>query len=72
VRKELELHGHKLGEKSEVVVLSKSELTDSEAVRERMERELGRPVLAISAVTGQGLANLVAAVVQQLSELPRE
>ena len=72
VRKELELHGHRLGEKPEIVVMSKSELTDSEAVRERMERELERPVLAISAVTGQGLAQLVAAIAQRLAEMPRE
>jgi GTP-binding protein len=69
VRKELELHGHLLGEKPEIVVMSKSELTDSEAVRERMERELERPVLAISAVTGQGLAQLVAQVTQKLDEV---
>jgi GTPase len=72
VRKELELHGHRLGEKPELVVMSKSELTDSEAVREHMERELARPVLAISAVTGQGLAQLVAQVARLLAELPRE
>jgi GTPase len=72
VRKELELHGHQLGEKPEIVVMSKSELTDSEAVRERMERELERPVLAISAVTGQGLAQLVAAIAQRLAEMPKE
>jgi hypothetical protein len=31
-----------------------------------LQRELGRPVLAASAATGQGLAQLVAAVVQLL------
>jgi hypothetical protein len=31
---------------------------------------LGRPVLALSAVTGQGLADLVRAVVAQLQEMP--
>ena len=71
VHKELELHGHQLGEKPEIVVMSKSELTDSEAVRERMERELERPVLAISAVTGQGLAQLVAQVAQKLDEVKK-
>jgi GTPase len=71
VRKELELHGHRLGEKPELVVMSKSELTDSESVRARMERELERPVLAISAVTGQGLAQLVAQVALRLAEMPK-
>ena len=39
---------------------------------ERMERELGRDVLAISAVTGQGLAQLVGAVAQLLHAEPSE
>jgi Fe2+ transport system protein B len=37
-------------------------------VRERMEQELGREVLAISAVTGEGLSRLVRAVVERLAE----
>jgi Fe2+ transport system protein B len=35
-----------------------------------MQDELGVPVLAISAVTGQGLSDLVRAVVGQLNTLP--
>ena len=46
--------------------MSKAELTGSEEVRRRLEEELGRPVLALSAVTGQGVADLVRAVVEQL------
>jgi GTP-binding protein len=44
------------------VAVSKAELTGSEEVRARLEKELGREVLAVSAVTGQGLARLVGAV----------
>jgi GTP-binding protein len=66
IRRELGLYSKALAEKPEVVAVSKAELTGSGEVRERMERELGRPVLAISAVTGQGLAQLVGAVVDQL------
>src|SRR5205823_2731914 len=58
VRRELELYSQALADKPEVVAISKSELTGSEDVRARLERELERPVLAISAVTGQGLARL--------------
>jgi len=72
VRRELELHGHGLSEKPEIVAMSKSELTGSEEVRQRMEQELGVPVLAISAVTGQGLSKLTALVTQKLQELPQE
>src|SRR5262245_18402191 len=69
VRRELELHDPALARKPEVIAVSKSELTGSEQVRERLEKELGREVLAVSAVTGQGLARLVGAVVERLSEL---
>jgi GTP-binding protein len=62
VRRELELYRQELAAKPEVVAVSKSELTDSDEVRARLERDLGCPVLAISAVTGQGLAQLVGRV----------
>jgi GTP-binding protein len=66
VRRELELYRQEMAKKPEVVVLSKSELTGSEEIRARLEQELGCPVLAISAVTGQGLAKLVGRVAEQL------
>jgi GTP-binding protein len=72
IRRELELHGRSLAEKPEIVAVSKAELTGSADVRSRLEDELGKPVLAISAVTGAGLADLVRAVVAQLHELPAE
>ncbi|MFO0863786.1 MAG: GTPase [Gemmataceae bacterium] len=72
VRRELELHGHGLADKPEIVVVSKSELTGSDDIRAQMEKELGVPVLAISAVTGQGLSKLTALVTQKLPELPQE
>jgi GTPase len=66
VRRELELYNPELAKKPEVIVLSKSELTDSDTIRARLERELEREVVAISAVTGQGLAQLVGRVTEQL------
>jgi GTP-binding protein len=68
IRRELELHGRGLADKPEVVAVSKAELTGSEEVRSRLERELGREVLAISSVTGQGLSRLVGAVARLLQE----
>src|SRR6202043_2718638 len=62
VRRELELHGRELVDKPEIVAVSKSELTGSDEVQKRLEQKLGRAVLGISAVTGQGLAHLVGAV----------
>jgi GTP-binding protein len=72
IRRELELHGRSLATKPEIVAVSKAELTGSDTVRERLQQELGKPVLAISAVTGAGLAELVRAVVAELHELPAE
>ncbi len=62
VRRELELYRQELINRPEVVAVSKSELTDSDMVRTRMSKELDREVLGISAVTGQGLAQLVGRV----------
>jgi GTP-binding protein len=70
IRRELELHNRALADKPEIVAVSKAELTGSEEVRRRLERELGKSVLAVSAVTGQGLAQLVGAVVEQLKQVP--
>ncbi len=67
VRRELELYRQELANKPEVIAVSKSELTGSDEVRTRMEEELGREVLAISAVTGQGLAQIVGRVAEQLA-----
>jgi GTPase len=72
IRRELLLHGHALSDKPEIVAVSKAELTGSDELRRRLEEELDRPVLAISAVTGQGLSDLVRAVVERLQELPVE
>jgi len=58
VREELEQYSPALAAKDEVVVANKMDLTGSEATLERLRTELGRPVLAVSAVTGQGLEAL--------------
>jgi GTP-binding protein len=72
VRRELELYSQALAQKPEVLAVSKAELTGSEEVRARLEKELGREVLAVSAVTGQGLARLVGAVAELLAAAPVE
>ncbi|MFO0930268.1 MAG: GTPase ObgE [Gemmataceae bacterium] len=66
IRRELELYRPALAAKPELLALSKAELTGADEVRQRLERELERPVLAISAVTGGGLADLVRGVVERL------
>jgi GTP-binding protein len=66
VRRELELHGRGLAAKPEIVALSKCELTGSDDIRKHLQDEIGCEVLAVSAVTGQGLARLVGLVAEQL------
>src|SRR5207248_11554722 len=71
IRRELELYNPELPKRPELVAVSKAELTGSGEVRERLAREMGREVFAISAVTGQGLSQLVGAVVTALQGEPR-
>jgi GTP-binding protein len=55
IRRELEEYGHGLGERPEVVAVSKAELPDAADVRDRLAAATGREVLLFSSVTGQGL-----------------
>lgn len=71
IRRELDLHGKELLDKPEIIAVSKSELTGSDEVSQRLARELDREVLAISAVTGQGLSRLVNLVAQALATVPK-
>jgi GTP-binding protein len=47
-------------------------LTDADEVANRLTADIGREVLLISAVTGQGLSKLVGQVAQMLAEIKRE
>lgn len=67
IRSELVQYDESLGERIEIVAVSKSELPVAEEVRSRLAAAIGREVIAISAVTGQGLDRLLAAVGKALS-----
>jgi len=69
IRRELELYRPGLAGKPEVLAVSKAELTGTAEVQQRLEEEVGGPVMAISAVTGAGLSDLVRRVVQRLQEI---
>ena len=69
IREELEQYDAALIDRPEIVVVSKSELPDAETVAEFLEETEGRPVLRISAVTGQGLPQLIGAILEQLDRL---
>ena len=66
IREELSLYDASLGERPEIVVMSKGELPGAAEVRERFAAEIGRDVIGVSAVTGQGLDALLRAVVTEL------
>lgn len=68
IRNELDLYSKELTNKPEVVAISKAELTESDEVRKKLEDETGKPVLAVSAATGQGLMLLVNQVMAVLKE----
>ena len=66
IRAELSLYDAALGERPEIVVMSKGELPGADEIRGRFAREIGRDVIGVSAVTGQGLDALLRAVVAEL------
>lgn len=59
IREELSKYDEQLAERPEIVVVSKAELPGADEVRQRLAAESSRDVLLISAVTGQGLNQLV-------------
>lgn len=71
IRKELAEYVVPLVDKPEVVCVSKAELTGAEEVQKRLAADLGRDVMLVSAVTGQGLSKLVGLVAEQIAELKR-
>lgn len=73
IRKELEDYSTKLAEKPEIVVASKMDLTGAGALENDLAAELGEvPVIAISAVTGAGLRDLVFTILRRLDELDKQ
>ncbi len=68
IRAELEMYDAELGQRPEIVVVTKADLPGSTDVRQRLAETIGRDVLLISAVTGQGLNDLVGAIVKRLQD----
>jgi GTP-binding protein len=68
IRRELELYSTDLGRRPEIAVVTKCELPDASEVREKLSAMLDREVLAVSAVTGQGLDQLLWTVARKLDE----
>jgi GTP-binding protein len=70
IREELKLYDEALLERPEIIVITKSELPSALEVAEKFRRELGRPVLNLSAVTGKGLPELIQLLMRELAALP--
>jgi GTP-binding protein len=68
IRQELLQYDAALGERPEIIVVSKAELPGSSELAEQLAAELGREVMLISAVTGSGLNKLIQRVAAVLSE----
>ncbi|GBD36029.1 GTPase Obg [bacterium HR36] len=68
IRRELQLHNPELLHRPEIIVLTKADLPDAEQVRRRLAEDLRQEVLAISAVTGQGLAQLIQRILAALEQ----
>jgi GTP-binding protein len=66
IRRELTEYDPALGQRPELVAVTKAELPGAAEVQRQLADTLGREVLLISSVTGQGLNTLVHAIARQL------
>lgn len=69
IREELRLYSPLLAERPEIVVLTKMDLTGADEIQAEFEKRLGREVMAISAVTGRGVNQLMRKISDMLGEL---
>ncbi len=70
IRAELEQYNAELGQRPEIVVVTKADLPSAGDVRQRLAETTGGEVLLISAVTGLGLNGLVGRIAQMLQGEP--
>lgn len=71
IRKEISLYDETLADRPEIIVVSKCELPDAAACAELLSEDTGKDVLLISAVTGEGLAELVKLIVKEFQIMDR-
>ncbi len=69
IRNELAQHSAELASKPEIVVANKVDLHGAEEGVERLREGLGRDVVEISAMSGQGLRGLVGRMLRELREM---
>ena len=67
IREELRLYDPTLIDRPQIICITKCELAEAAAVYQQFTDELSQPVLQISAVTGHGLPQLVARILEELA-----
>jgi GTP-binding protein len=67
IRNELLQYSQALADRPELVVVTKMDVTGAEAAYTRIKGELGDGALAISAVTGQGIPQLIQRIIERLT-----
>ncbi|MCA9164386.1 MAG: 50S ribosome-binding GTPase, partial [Planctomycetales bacterium] len=72
IREELTLYNDSLGQRPEILAVTKAELPEAAEIRDQLGAETNGEVLLISAVTGLGLNDLTRRIVQLLEASPRE
>jgi GTP-binding protein len=72
VRHELAAHKASLGHRPEIVAVTKAELPGAAEVQQRVSDVVSGTVLLISAVTGQGLNQLIHTIARHLEQTPME
>jgi GTP-binding protein len=68
IRKELEQYNESLTDRPEILVCTKCELPNAGEVAQRLSKTAGKPVLQISAVTGEGLPPLLNEITSALNQ----
>jgi GTPase len=68
IRAELEQYSLELGQRPEILVMTKAELPGSAEVFESLRQETGREMILVSAVTGQGLNVLINRIADMLQQ----
>jgi len=68
IRAELTQYDVHLGERPEILAVTKAELPNAASIRDELAGQVSQPVLLISAVTGQGLNELTRAVAELLQQ----
>ena len=72
IRKELQSHSPELADKIEIIVATKNDLDVDSIMLEDFSKRLGKPVVAISSVTGKNLPELMEMIWQELQKIKQK